>query len=214
MPFDPQCESVHSLFSPSLQSSLGFLTTLSNDAKLGRLTHENVKNNSGELLWAEASLCAQCPDKSFSRGGMWRAQLMGQTSPADSSSEASHACSRLCKLTVFLLWSWLTFTAFCQCFYLAPDRSSFVLAPLPEHAARFQRVEIIPWSSGGLVKGRAGELKFSEARCLLIRPTEGSFLVFLSPVCNYCCWLASLQYVHFPALPMFSLCCQLPIVLW
>lgn len=78
-----------------------------------------------------------------------------------------------------------------------------ILAPLPEHAARFQRAVIILWSLGP-GEGQSPWLKsmsalFSEAHCLLIEPTEGSFLVFFSPVCNYCCWLATLQYVHFPS---------------
>lgn len=78
------------------------------------------------------------------------------------------------------------------------SRQLFLLFPgpaLPKHVGRFQRVEITAWSSGacrraGLVGWPAGRLKststlFSEAHRLLIRPSEGSFLVFFSVVCNY-----------------------------
>lgn len=85
----------------------------------------------------------------------------------DGPPEASQVCSRWCKFTVLLLWRWMTFTAFCWCLYLARDSSSFVLARLPEHAARFQRAEIILWSSRGLMKGRAGGLKSTWEHCFL-----------------------------------------------
>lgn len=86
--------------------------------------------------------------------------------PTNGSPEASQACSRLRKFTVFLLWRWPTFTALCQCLYLAHDSSSFVLALLPEHTARFQRAEII-LELWGLVKGRAGGLKSIWVHCFL-----------------------------------------------
>lgn len=124
-----------------------------------------------------------------------------------------HTCSWFRIITV-LFWCWLTSTHICSKNYSTPD-TSFVLALLSVQAARFQRAEIILWSSGA---GRRAEhaawkndmsAMFLEAHCLLIRPTEGSFLVFFSPVCNYWCWLTTLQYVNFPAFPMFSLCCHL-----
>lgn len=81
------------------------------------------------------------------------------------------------------------------------SRQLFLLFPgpaLPKHVGRFQRVEITAWSSGacrraglaGWPAGRPAGLKstsalFSEAHRLLIRPAEGSFLVFFSAVCNY-----------------------------
>ncbi len=75
---------------------------------------------------------------------MWGTHLVGPDAPAGSSPEASQTCSRLCKWTVFsseVDWH-------LRRFHLAHVRSSFVLALLPEHAARFQRAEIIVWSSG------------------------------------------------------------------
>lgn len=78
------------------------------------------------------------------------------------------------------------------------------------------------WDNGvelwGLQKGRAGWLAgrpaglkstsalFSEAHRLLIRPAEGSFLVFFSAVCNYSHWLGTPQQKLFPSTPgVFSL---------
>lgn len=76
---------------------------------------------------------------------------------------------------------------------------------LPGHAVRFQRAEI-KGAGGQSQKGpKSMTLMFAEALGLLIKPTEGSFLVFFTLLCNYLRWLAALQRAHFPALPVSSL---------
>lgn len=110
----------------------------------------------------------------------------------------------------FLLQRRLTFTAICQYPRHIPASSSFVLAKLPGHVVRCQRAEIMRGSSGACRRAEPAGPKsttavFAEALRLLIKPAEGSFLVFFSAACNYWCWLTPLRHAHFPALPVSSL---------
>lgn len=72
----------------------------------------------------------------------------------------------------------------------------------------------------GLLKGRAGRLRSTWVYCFLRHTACLSGLQrvpsWFSSVQSVItlCWLATLQYVHSPALPIFSLCYQLPIVFW
>lgn len=104
----------------------------------------------------------------------------------------------------------LTFTAICQCPRHIPASSPFVLAKLPGHVVRCQRAEIMRGSSGACRRAEPAGPKsttalFAEALCLLIKPTEGSFLVSFSAACDYWCWLTPPRHAHFPALPVASL---------
>lgn len=96
---------------------------------------------------------------------MWWTHLVGQRA-LQTAALKLHKSAPVCA-NFFFLWRWLTFTAICQFLYHVLVSSSFVLALLPEHVARFQRAEIIPGSSGGLLKGRAGGLKSTWVYCFL-----------------------------------------------
>lgn len=72
-----------------------------------------------------------------------------------------------------------------------------------------------PW---GLLKGRAGRLRSTGVYCFLRhtaclsgRRRVPSWFSSVQSVITLC-WVAALQYAHFLALPIFSLCCQLPII--
>lgn len=138
-------------------------------------------------------------DKSLSRGSVRREQ------PAGSRPRSSTSLHLLVQSCRFLLWRWLTFTAIRQYPHHILLSSSFVLAKLPGHVVRFQRAEIMrargPCRRAEPEGPKSMTLMFAEALCLLIKPTEGSFLVFFSLVCNYLCWLTPLQRAHFPSTP-------------
>lgn len=72
----------------------------------------------------------------------------------------------------------------------------------------------------GLLKGRAGRLRSTwvdcflrYAACLSGQQRVPSWFSSVQSLITLC-WLATLQYMHFLALQIFSLCCQLPIIFW